>query len=294
MQPDYVTRFAPSPTGPLHLGHAYSALIGWDRAKAAGGTFLLRIEDLDSARCKPQFEADIYQELAWLGLDWPYPVVRQSERTDTYRTALNTLITQGFCYPCGCTRGDIRQALSAPQEGDVAHGPDGPVYPGTCRHRSMAGALPTDAIRLNVAKAVAALGDISTFGFIETAAPAPVLQRLDADHLLHRAGDVVLSRGGAGVAYHLAVVVDDAAQNITEVVRGSDLAEATHIHRLLQTLLQYPTPTYCHHALIRDDAGKRLAKRDDARALAKYRAEGATPQDIRRILGFPPEVLPHR
>lgn len=287
MPPDYVTRFAPSPTGPLHLGHAYSALLAWDRAQAQGGTFLLRIEDTDTARCKPEFEAAIYDMLAWLGISWPAPVLRQSENLGSYRSALNQLIELDLCYSCSCSRRDIRAALAAPQEGILPLGPDGLVYPGTCRGRGIGHPGSGGAIRLDMGKAVSGLGDVGKMGFWETGSEEPHLRFLSSRHLIKAVGDVVLGRADTGVAaYHLAVVVDDAAQGITEVVRGADLAEATHIHRLLQALLQLPVPSYYHHTLIRDNAGKRLAKRDDARALAKYRSEGATPADIRVLVGL--------
>lgn len=287
MRREYLTRFAPSPTGPLHLGHAYSALIAWDLAQAAGGRFLLRIEDTDAARCKPEFEAAIYDMLGWLGIKWPQPVLRQSGNSDAYTAALYRLISMGLCYPCKCSRGDIRTALSAPQEGVAQSGPDGVIYPGTCRGRRVEDAMPGDAIRLDIARAVAWLGDVDGLWFLETGPVNAGQHALRAEHLIHRVGDVVLARREtADVAYHLAVVVDDAAQGITQVVRGNDLAAATCIHRLLQALLQLPTPSYYHHKLIRDDAGKRLAKRDDARALSKYRAEGATPAGIRALVGL--------
>jgi len=287
MRPDFITRFAPSPTGPLHLGHAYSALMAWDRAQAAGGTFLLRIEDTDAARCTPEFEVAIYDMLAWLEISWPTPVLRQSDHATRYRLALKHLIDMGLCYPCQCSRGDIRAAVSAPQESATPQGPDGLIYPGTCRGRAMTDLRPQDAIRLNMASAVAAVGEVRRLAFLETGPEAPGLHLLDADPLISAVGDIVLVRGDTGVAaYHLAVVVDDAAQGITEVIRGADLFEATFIHRLLQALLHLPTPSYYHHALIRDDAGKRLAKRDDARALAKFRSDGATPADIRAMVGL--------
>lgn len=287
MPPEYVTRFAPSPTGPLHLGHAYSALTAWDRAQAKGGTFLLRIEDTDASRCRPEFEAAIYETLGWLGIRWPVPVLRQSDHLQDYQSALNRLIDMDLCYACQCSRADIRAALAAPQEGVLQQGSDSAVYPGTCRNRAIKANTAPHAIRLNMARAIALLGDVGRLGFIETTIDGSGLTRLNADHLVSSVGDVVLARGDTGVAaYHLAVVVDDAAQQVTEVVRGHDLAEATHIHRLLQALLQLPTPTYHHHRLIRDDQGKRLAKRDDARALAKFRAEGATAADIRRMVGL--------
>jgi glutamyl-Q tRNA(Asp) synthetase len=277
----YVTRFAPSPTGPLHLGHAFSALTAFDRAQALGGTFLLRIEDIDSARCRPEWDAQISADLRWLGLTWPEPVLRQSDRASAYRAALGRLDDMGMIYPCRCTRADIRAALSAPQEG--AAGPDGPVYPGTCRGRSMSEAGAEDAIRLDMPRAADLLGAVS---FRENGPLRVGTHRVDVSGLVASAGDVVLARRGMGTSYHLSVVVDDAAQGITEVVRGIDLFEATALHAVLQALLELPTPDYWHHDLIRDTEGKRLAKRDDARAIALYRAEGATPADIRRMVGL--------
>lgn len=272
-----VTRFAPSPTGPLHLGHAYSALTAFQRATP--GHFLLRIEDIDRDRCRAQWEAAICDDLRWLGIDWQQPVMRQSERSFAYAAALDRLAGMGLTYACHCTRADIRAALSAPQEG--APGPDGPVYPGSCRGRNLTpeGA----AIRLDMARAVALTGPLT---FTDTGTEHPGRHVSDARHMVETIGDVVLARRAWGTSYHLAVVVDDAAQGVTEVTRGADLFEATPIHVLLQRLLNLPTPVYHHHRLIRDDNGKRLAKRDDARALAKYRAEGATPADIRRMVGL--------
>jgi glutamyl-Q tRNA(Asp) synthetase len=281
------TRFAPSPTGPLHLGHAFSALTAWERARAAGGTFLLRIEDIDTARCRPAWETAIAGDLRWLGLAWPEPVLRQSTRAPAYRAALDRLAALGLLYPCRCRRTDIRAALAAPQEGAAgappAIGPDGPVYPGTCRGRPMAEAGPQDALRLDLGRALARAGAV---GFTETGPLHPGRHRLDPDTARATIGDVVLARRDIGTSYHLAVVVDDAAQAITEVVRGADIFAATPVHALLQALLGLPRPAYHHHRLIRDEAGRRLAKRDDARALALYRAEGATPQDIRRRVGL--------
>lgn len=272
-----VTRFAPSPTGPLHLGHAYSALTAFERASP--GHFLLRIEDIDRDRCRPAWEAAIFDDLAWLGITWQLPVMRQSERSFAYAQALDKLATMGLTYACHCTRADIRAALSAPQEG--APGPDGPVYPGTCRGRNLA--AEGAAIRLDMARAMALTGPLA---FTDTGAEHPGRHISDARHMVETVGDVVLARRGWGTSYHLAVVVDDAAQGVTEVTRGADLFDATPIHVLLQRLLNLPTRAYHHHRLIRDEHGKRLAKRDDARALSKYRAEGATPQDIRRMVGL--------
>ena len=257
-----VTRFAPSPTGPLHLGHAFAAITAAERADM----FLLRIEDIDQTRCRPAYEQAICDDLHWLGLIWPEPVLRQSARSAAYQTALQTLTDQGLTYYCTCTRADIRAALSAP------HGTAEPIYPGTCRHAGH----PSGALRLNTARATAALPDLT---FTETGQ----LHRFNPRQLTD---DVILSRTDIGTAYHLAVVIDDAFQAITEVTRGADLLPATPLHVTLQHLLGLPTPLYHHHRLILDDQGRRLAKRDDARALSKYRAEGATLPDIRRLLNL--------
>jgi glutamyl-Q tRNA(Asp) synthetase len=267
-----VTRFAPSPTGPLHLGHAFAALT----AAALGDSFLMRIEDIDRNRCKPEWEAAISDDLHWLGLTWPTPVMRQSDRQPAYDAALKSLSDRGLTYHCTCTRADIRAALSAPQEGVL--GPDGPLYPGTCRDKGHE----AGAVRLNMQKAVAETGPLT---HIETGTRPGTIHTTEAE-LIQTIGDVVLARRDIGTSYHLAVVVDDATQGVTLVTRGEDMAAATPIHTLLQRLLNLPTPTYHHHRLIRDDAGKRLAKRDDARSLAKFRAEGATPQDIRQMVGL--------
>jgi len=277
------TRFAPSPTGPLHLGHAFAALTAFERA--GDGKMLLRIEDIDSARSRPEWEAQIYDDLAWLGLDWPRPVLRQSDRLATYRDALDRLGAMGLTYPCRCRRADIRAALSAPQAGAPVIGPDGLVYPGTCRGRSLAEAGPEDAIRLDMARALDRLGPALP-AFTETGPAHAGRHVLEAQALIGTVGDVVLARRDLGTSYHLAVVVDDAFQQIGEVTRGEDLFEATPIHVLLQALLGLPTPAYHHHRLILDETGRRLAKRDDARAIAAYRAEGASPADIRRMVGL--------
>ena len=276
-----VTRFAPSPTGLLHLGHAYAALVA--ERLADPGRFLLRIEDIDRDRCRPEYEAAIHEDLAWLGLSWQQPVMRQTDRMQAYRDALARLAP--LAYPCQCRRGDIRAVLSAPQEGALPAGPDGLVYPGTCRARGPSDAGPGDVIRLDVARAFDALG-IDRIGFRDESIMPDQDHVLTKDQFLDGIGDVILSRRGMGTSYHLAVVVDDAAQGITLVTRGKDLFDSTFIHVLLQKLLRLPTPAYHHHRLIRDDAGKRLAKRDDARALRHYRQDGATPQDIRRMIGL--------
>ena len=278
------TRFAPSPTGPLHLGHAFAALTA--ARLADPGQFLIRIEDIDRARCRPEWETAIFDDLRWLGLDWPQPVMRQSDRLPAYAAALDRLAAMGLTYPCRCRRADIAGALSAPQEGAAPLlGPDGPVYPGTCRGRVMRDAGPDDAIRLDVRRAFAALGDDGIAFHDQRILPGQA-HRLAAADFIDGIGDVVLARRGMGTSYHLSVVVDDAAQEITLVTRGKDLFDSTHIHVLLQRLLGLPTPAYHHHRLIRDDAGKRLAKRDDARAIRHYREDGASPQDIRRMVGF--------
>jgi glutamyl-Q tRNA(Asp) synthetase len=281
---NFTTRFAPSPTGPLHLGHAYSALLAHDMARAAEGTFLLRIEDIDQSRARASWEKQIYQDLAWLGLSWPEPVMRQSERLPRYRAALDQLSAMGLTYPCRCNRADIEAAAGAPQEGVPQFGPDGRIYPGTCRARAMADTGANDVIRLNMQKALQA-SELRSFQ--ETGTAQEGIHALDPDQLLTAVGDIILVRRSMGSSYHLSVVVDDADQGITHAVRGEDLFEATQIHVLLQALLGLPTPVYHHHTLIRDEGGKRLAKRDDARAIAKYRAEGASPQDIRGMVGLP-------
>ncbi len=275
-------RFAPSPTGLLHLGHGFSALTAFEAARCAGGEFLLRIEDIDRGRCRVEYEQAIYKDLKWLGISWNEPVMRQSDRMPAYNAALAQLAKLNLTYACCCTRKDIAAALSAPQEGgDPVAGPDGTVYPGTCRQRNRMAA--TNAIRLNMRKAVDHLGGVENLSYFEQDQGKTYL---DPEMLIQSCGDIVLARKDIGTSYHLAVVVDDAAQEITHVTRGMDMAPATPIHRLLQALLGLPTPIYRHHRLIRDDAGKRLAKRHDAMALGKYRDEGKTPQDIRNMVGL--------
>ncbi len=279
----FKTRFAPSPTGPLHLGHAYSALVAFVLANANNGEFLLRIEDIDQSRCRKHWEHQIYSDLAWLGITWPEPVMRQSSRMSRYRNALEQLIHLGLVYPCSCNRADIEAAAGAPQEGVPQFGPDGRIYPGTCRHRKMSEAAPTDVLRLNIRKASKAV-DLRSFE--ETGNEFTGQHSVSATSLINTVGDIILVRRNMGSSYHLSVVVDDADQNITHVVRGKDLFEATQIHVLLQGLLNLRTPIYHHHRLIRDENGKRLAKRDDARAIAKFREEGTTPSDLRAMVGL--------
>ncbi|MEO1454048.1 MAG: tRNA glutamyl-Q(34) synthetase GluQRS [Pseudomonadota bacterium] len=290
----FATRFAPSPTGPLHLGHAYSAMVAHDMAAANGGRFLLRIEDIDHSRARPEWEDLIYEDLAWLGLGWEMPVMRQSDRMAAYDETLRWLWWRGLIYPCRCNRRDIVAAALAPQDGTPLTGPDGIVYPGTCRPPPDAPLpetpLPQDtALRLNMAAALQRIGE-AVFFDEHGAGPEGETgwQSIAATDLIETVGDVVLARRDMGTSYHLSVVIDDAAQGITHVVRGADLFEPTKIHAVLQRLLDLPTPTYHHHRLIRDDTGKRLAKRDDARAIRTYREEGATPADVRRMVGLGP------
>ncbi|MFN7177328.1 MAG: tRNA glutamyl-Q(34) synthetase GluQRS [Thermaurantiacus sp.] len=259
-----VSRFAPSPTGFLHLGHAFSAILAHDRARSVGGRFLLRIEDIDTGRCRPMFVEAILEDLQWLGLAWDASPLIQSTRHPSHGAALARLEALGLTYPCFCTRADIAAAATAP------HGASA-VYPGTCR------ALPRDeataratagphAIRLNVGAAEALAGHLTWEDTLRGTLPAR------PGHL----GDVVLARKDIGVGYMLAAVVDDAAQGVTDVVRGSDLFEASHVQRLLQALLGLPAPRYLHHRLLLAADGRRLAKRDHAETLAALRARGVS------------------
>ncbi|MCV2881119.1 tRNA glutamyl-Q(34) synthetase GluQRS [Actibacterium sp. XHP0104] len=275
------TRFAPSPTGPLHLGHAYSAILAHDMARAAGGAFLLRIDDIDQSRARPEWEDQIYDDLTWLGLTWDARPRRQSDCTPDYAAAAQRLTDMGLTYACSCTRRDIEAAASAPQEGVPEFGPDGRIYPGTCRDLNLPMTEST-ALRLDMARATTR----TLPAFAETGPAHTGQHQLNAQDLTATIGDPILIRRQMAAAYHLAVVIDDMAQGITHVIRGADLFEATRIHVLLQSLLGLPTPIYHHHRLIRDETGKRLAKRDDARAIAKYRADGASPADIRRMVGL--------
>ncbi len=283
-----ITRFAPSPTGLLHLGHAFAALVAHDAARAQGGQFLLRLEDLDQGRVRTAFEAALYEDLAWLGLSWPAPVMRQSQRGAAYEAALARLDRMGLVYPCFCTRKDIAAEIA--RSGAAPHGPDGPVYPGLCRglDRQEAAARRAagepHALRLDLAKAMSLAGPGLAFTELG-AGPAGERGTIVVDPAPF--GDVVLARKDAPASYHLAVVVDDAAQGVTLVTRGEDLFASTHVHRLLQALLDLPVPRYRHHRLIRDEAGRRLAKRDAARGLASLRAAGWSPAQVRAAVGLP-------
>ena len=273
-----VTRFAPSPTGLLHLGHAFAALTAHEQAK--GGTFLLRIEDIDAARAREEFVRAIAEDLAWLGLAWEQPVRRQSGHFDDYARALNQLDAKGVLYPCFCTRRDIAESADAP------HGPEGPLYPGICRGLSsedraarMAAGAPY-ALRLDVARAVQHAGTLSFDERGHGPAGEAGVQVAHPEML----GDVVLARKEMPASYHLAVVVDDALQGVTLVTRGNDLFHATHIQRLLQALLGLPVPTYAHHRLILDERRKKFSKRDSAVTLKHLRESGVTPDQIRAML----------
>jgi glutamyl-Q tRNA(Asp) synthetase len=323
---EITTRFAPSPTGLLHIGHAWSAILAQDRAREAGGRFLLRIEDIDGTRSRPEFVDAIQRDLDWLGLSWDGPVLLQSQRLNLYAEALERLKAMGLLYPCFCTRAEIAASLSAP------HGDAGPVYPGTCRHlassereRRMAGEQ--HAWRLDMAGAIASLPTVTPFTFPGEEFRGPVGKQKETGGARRHTGpptgpssglnvprmfkdrpgddpprnsspgkiegltwqdeiagtviatpeihgDVILARKDAPASYHLAVTVDDAAQGVTHVVRGRDLFAATHVHRLLQALLGLPTPIYRHHALLADDTGERLAKRNKAPTLESMRAAG--------------------
>lgn len=281
-----VERFAPSPTGLLHLGHAYSAALAWRAATRSNGRFLLRMEDLDRGRCRTEFYAAIEEDLMWLGLDWSGPVLVQSERMTAYEDALARLDRMGVLFRCDCTRKDLQGAVSAPQErGEIESGEA--VYPGFCREKSLPENSP-HALRLNMRRAVERCGDaLGTLSFCSRdASGALQAYALDPDFLIQRIGDVVLRRKDGAPAYHLAVVVDDAYQEVTHVTRGEDLLEVTHLHRLLQFVLDLPVPTYFHHDLIRDEHGKRLAKRDNARSIRSLREQGHSQADVYQMIGL--------
>ena len=274
------TRFAPSPTGLLHLGHAAAALTAWRRARQAGGRFLLRIEDIDPTRCRPEYTAAILEDLTWLGLDWDGPVRMQSEHLDEYRAALETLARRGLLYPCFCTRAAIAREIAAAPA--APHGPDGPLYPGTCRALSaaeraarLAGGEPY-ALRLDMARAVAEAGPLRWH--------EEAVGRLAAEPT--RFGDVVLGRKDVPASYHLCVTHDDARQGVSLVTRGADLQPATALHRLLQALFGWPAPRYAHHPLLTGADGRRLAKRDGAASLRAMRQAGISPEAVPALAGL--------
>jgi glutamyl-Q tRNA(Asp) synthetase len=288
--PSPVFRFAPSPNGYLHLGHALSALLNADMAHSKSGRLLLRIEDIDTARCRPEYEKAIYDDLTWLGIRSETPVLRQSEHYEDYRAALGRLEAMGLIYPSFETRAEIAQLVTVRE----AHGawprdPDGaPLYPGSAKGLSAAerkrriDAGEPYALRLDVLVALRSIGDLV---WAETGAgPAGETGTVTADPTAW--GDVILARKETPTSYHLSVVVDDAAQGVTDVVRGCDLFHATAVHRLLQALLELPQPRYHHHRLVRDADGRKLAKSTQSTGLRELRASGKSPGDIRRLVGL--------
>ncbi len=279
-----VTRFAPSPTGYLHLGHAFAALTAYDAAERGGGRFLLRIEDIDLTRCKPEFERPIEQDLEWLGLEWEKPPRKQSKHFRDYGEALAKLEKLEVLYPCFCTRRSIAEEIARASE--APQGPEGPVYPGSCRElsqdkrKTLLDSGTAYALRLDVAKAMKHVSGPLTF-VEQGRGPEGESGKQRATPEIF--GDVVLARKELRASYHLAVTVDDALQGVTLVTRGNDLFAATHVQRLLQALLGLPTPDYAHHRLILDTQGKKFSKRDSAVTLRSMRQGGTTPEDVRRM-----------
>lgn len=286
--PPPVFRFAPSPNGFLHLGHARSALLNFDLARQTGGRMLLRIEDIDATRCRPEYEQAIYDDLAWLGIEWDEPVRRQSEHLPLYRETVERLTRNGLIYPAFESRGEIARLVSEKEKsGSWPRDPDGaPVYPGTGRHLTEAeraqkiNAGVPYALRLDMAEAVARTGPLSWTE--EGVGPDGETGCVSARP--EQWGDVILARKDTPTSYHLSVVIDDALQGVTRVVRGQDLFWATGVHRLLQQLLELPQPVYRHHALVLDEAGQKLSKSTQSTALRELRAAGMTPDDVRRLV----------
>ena len=285
-----VFRFAPSPNGYLHLGHAYSALLNFDSARRSGGRFLLRIEDIDTIRCRPEFETAIYEDLGWLGIAWEEPVRRQSDHLVRYREAVAILSAEGLIYPAFESRAEIARLVAQEEAGGPwPRDPDGaPLYPGVAKSLSsdararLLGSDTPYALRLDMAAACARTGDLgwTERGEGPDGETGAVAARPEAW------GDVILARKEAPTSYHLSVVIDDALQGVTEVLRGRDLFWSTSVHRLLQRLLGLPQPAYRHHRLILDDGGRKLSKSTQATGLRELRAGGATPADIRRLVGL--------
>ncbi len=276
-KPTFVTRFAPSPTGRLHLGHAFSALTAFDAAQAAGGRFLLRIEDLDQGRARPEFEAAIFEDLAWLGIAWETPVRRQSEHLRDYAGALQRLEAKGLLYRCFKTRKELMAEAAQAPHGATELVRGGPLPPLEDMSRTLAG--DPFAVRLSLDRARAVLGARwDALGFEADG----VWTKAEPERL----GDVILARKEFPASYHLASVLDDALQGVTCVIRGEDLSESAHLHVLLQALLELPTPTYRHHRLILGPDGKRLAKRDDAATLGALREAGVGPEQVRALVGL--------
>jgi glutamyl-Q tRNA(Asp) synthetase len=285
-----VFRFAPSPNGFLHLGHAYSALLNSDRARETGGRLLLRIEDIDATRCRPEYETAIYEDLAWLGIAWETPVRRQSEHLDAYRTALDRLSALGLVYPAFESRAEIARLVKAREaDGPWPRDPDGvPLYPGAARSLSaderdrLIDTGAPYALRLDMAAACRRAVGLSWNELGE----GPDGERGVVPARPEAWGDVIVARKKTPTSYHLSVVVDDALQDISEIVRGQDLFHATSVHRLLQVLLHLPEPVYRHHGLLRDERGRKLSKSTSSTGLRELRAGGATPAGIRRLVGL--------
>lgn len=281
-----VTRFAPSPTGELHLGSAYSARVAWQRARAAGGRFLVRIEDTDIRRCRRAYETAMLEDLRWLGLAWDGEVRRQSDHFADYGRVLDQLDGRGLIYPCFCTRADIAREIAAAASAPhgAPHGPDGPLYPGTCRHlsaeerRRRLAAGVEHCLRLDAARAAEQAGP---YAFVDE-----TRGRIEGQPLLM--GDFVIARKDTPTSYHLAVTVDDHLQGVTLVTRGEDLLPSTHVHGLLQKLLGYAAPQYAHHRLLTDPTGRRFAKRDKDLTIRALREAGKTPQEVFALIdAFP-------
>jgi glutamyl-Q tRNA(Asp) synthetase len=290
-----VFRFAPSPNGHLHLGHAYSALLNADLARQAGGRLLLRIEDIDVTRCRPDYEQAIYEDLAWLGIVWESPVRRQSDHLDAYIAASAGLAAMGLLYPSFESRTEIARLVAAEEaKGPWPRDPDGaPLYPGSARSLSADEVAELKrsgapmALRLDMAGAIARVGALVWRE--QGSGSGPDGETGDVAAQPAAWGDVILARKEVPTSYHLSVVIDDALQGVTDVVRGQDLFWSTSVHRLLQALLGVPAPVYRHHALLRDQTGAKLAKSIASTGLRELRKEGATPADIRRLVGLPPQ-----
>lgn len=282
----FVTRFAPSPTGYLHLGHAFAARFAWAAARRSGGRFLLRIEDIDQSRCRPAFEDGIRNDLLWLGLQWDGPLRRQSERFEAYAAALARLNEQGVLYPCFCTRKQIRREVA--EAGRAPHGVDGEtIYPGICRHLAPA----ERAARLARGEPYAIRLDVEAARSLTGSLVWHDLKAGVVEAEPERLGDVVLARKDAPTSYHLSCTVDDAAMGVNLVTRGEDLFVASHVHRLLQALLGLPAPAYYHHGLVSDSRGERMAKRNRAVTLKYLRDSQHSPDDIWKLLGLSTEAI---
>lgn len=270
------TRFAPSPTGFLHLGHAYSALTAWEICQKNDKRFILRIEDIDYQRCKPEYEQSILQDLQWLGIKWEEPILKQNTRLSTYKEVIEILLNKNLLYPCSCTRKGINQALLAPQNASPTTN-----YPGTCRLRLMSEKNKTDNIRLNVSKAMRYIKNLNQNNLTFTDNFYKNIKHQINENSPYLQDDIIIARKDIGTSYHLSVVVDDAYQDITHVVRGDDLLHSTPIQRLLQVILELPEPMYHHHKLIKDNNDNKLAKRLLSKPLRSYINEGLTITELK-------------